>query len=125
MHVLTDPPLASFEIPGLQHATLAGSANGLRSLSVWRQSIEPGAATPPHRHDCEEVILVDGGRGQLVIDGEVRSFGPGTTLVIPPNADHQIFNIGDEPLRTTAIFGMTPVEVFFPDGQALPLPWRS
>ena len=46
MHVYTeaDQPLAA--LPGIEHRTLAGSAAGLKHLSVWRQSIAGGAATP-------------------------------------------------------------------------------
>jgi mannose-6-phosphate isomerase-like protein (cupin superfamily) len=125
MHVIENETLPDATLPGIEHRTLAGTAQGLAHLSVWRQAIAPGGATPPHRHDCEEVILVEAGRGKLVSGGATRTFGPDTTLVIPPNADHQIFNIGDEPLRTTAVFAMTPVAVFLPDGAPLPLPWAS
>lgn len=125
MPVTQNAPLSAGEFPGIHHATLAGSAEGLKKLSIWRQEIAPGGATPPHRHDCEEVILVESGRGRLVLEGREYTFGPDTTLVIPRNADHQVFSIGDEPLRTVAVFGMTPVEVFLTDGSALPLPWRS
>jgi mannose-6-phosphate isomerase-like protein (cupin superfamily) len=125
MYVVPNPQPAEAGIPGIVHTTLAGSSDGLRDISVWHQSMVPGAATPPHRHDCEEVILCTAGNGELHIDGRVEHFGPNTTLFIPRNADHQIFSIGDEPLQTIAIFGMTPVEVYLPDGQRLDLPWRS
>ena len=125
MHVIENEMLPEATLPGIEHKTLAGAAQGLAHLSVWRQAIAPGGATPPHRHDCEEVILVEAGRGQHVSGGTARAFGPDTTLVIPPNVDQQIVNAGDEPLRTTAVFAMTPVEVFLTDGQPLPLPWAS
>jgi mannose-6-phosphate isomerase-like protein (cupin superfamily) len=112
-------------IPGIHHVTLAGSDDGLRSLSVWRQSVDPGGATPPHRHDCEEVVLIESGHGELHIGGAVHRFGPDTTLVIPANADHQIFNTGTTPLRTIGIFASSPVAVALPDGTPLELPWRS
>jgi mannose-6-phosphate isomerase-like protein (cupin superfamily) len=50
---------------------------------------------------------------------------PDSTLVIPPNVDHQIFNTGSEPLMMVAAFGVSPVEVKFPDGTAIELPWRT
>lgn len=125
MHVYTeaDQPLAA--LPGIEHRTLAGSAAGLKHLSVWRQSIAGGAATPAHRHDCEEVILVESGHGELVVDGTRQAFGPRSTLVIPPDVDHQVVNTGHEDLRTVAIFSASPVLVQRPDGTTLPLPWVS
>ena len=125
MYVVDRATQPSSSLPGLAHRTLAGSAQGLSSLSVWRQTIDPGAATPPHRHDCEEVVVVEQGTGRLLIGGEARAFGPGSALVIPRNADHQIVNDGDGPLTMTAAFSVSPVEVFLPDGSPFPLPWAS
>ena len=117
-------PTAS-PIPGLDHATWAGSPTGLTQLSLWRQSVAPGAATPPHRHDCDEIVLCSGGWGELHIGGEAHRFGADTTLTIPRNALHQIFNVGPQPLEITGVFAATPVEVFLPDGSKLALPWQS
>ncbi len=125
MHIHSDTDAPVCHLPGIEHRTLAGSAAGLSRLSVWRQALAPDAATPAHRHDCEEVVLVEAGRGELVIHGERQAFGPGTTLVIPPDAAHQIVNTGAQPLRMVAIFSTSPVEVTQVDGQPLPLPWTS
>ena len=125
MTIIDNSRLPRAEIPGIVHVTLAGSANGLHALSVWRQSVAPGGATPPHRHDCEEVVLVERGRGELRLGGSAKPFGPDNTLVIPRNADHQIVNTGDEPLHVIGIFATAPVEVFLPDGTPLALPWPS
>jgi mannose-6-phosphate isomerase-like protein (cupin superfamily) len=102
--------------------TLAGSENGLKNLSIWRQSIAPGRATSPHRHDCEEVVLTQSGRSELHLSGQVRPFGPDTTLVVPGNAPHQIINLGDSPLDLIRVFAISPFAVLFPDGQPIELP---
>lgn len=125
MFVLDNSKLPQSDLPGIRHTTLAGSEHGLRHLSVWRQTIAGGQATPPHRHDCEEVVVVESGRGALHIAGGIYPFGPDVTLVIPANLDHQIINVGAEPMVLTAAFSTSPVEVFLPDGQPLVLPWMS
>lgn len=125
MNVIDNASIAPAALPGLSHRTLAGGANGLRSLSVWSQTIDPGAATPPHRHDCEEVVIVSAGCGELHLNGRVQHFGPNSTIVLPANIEHQIVNSGSEPLRILAALSMTPVEVYLPDGSPLPLPWES
>lgn len=112
-------------IAGIAHATWAGQAEGLSQLSVWRQTMQAGAATPPHSHDCDEVVLCLGGKGELHSDGEIRCFGTDSTLVLPKGRVHQIFSIGPEPLETLGIFASTPVATRLPEGQALELPWRS
>lgn len=112
-------------LPGVTHATWAGQADGLNQLSLWRQSMAPGAATPPHRHDCDEIVLCQAGAGELHLDGQVHRFVAPCTLVLPRDRPHQIFNTGDQPLETLGIFGATPVGTCLPDGGALPLPWRT
>lgn len=126
MHILNNAELPHAVMPGIDHVTLAGSAQGLRQLSVWQQVLEPGAVTPPHRHDCEEVVLCSAGRGEIHVDGrEVFRFSVGTTVCIPRNALHQIFNAGNEPLGIVAILSVSPVDARFPDGSPIELPWAS
>jgi quercetin dioxygenase-like cupin family protein len=112
-------------IPGVAHATWSGQPTGARQLSVWSQSLAPAAATPPHRHDCEEVIFCSGGTGELHIDGGVHRFCAGSLVTVPRDAMHQIFNVGPGPLEMTAVLAATPVAVYLPDGSELPLPWSS
>ncbi len=111
-------------LPGLAHRTLAGPEHGLTQMEVWSQSIAAGAATPPHRHDCEEVVVVTCGQGVLLVDGTEQPFATGDTVVIPRNIDHQILNTGAGPLELIAAFAMAPVKAVFPDGTAIDLPWH-
>ena len=129
MKVVANARLAQSPFPGIRHATLAGSQQGLTQISLWQQIIEAGGATPPHRHDCEEVVMCLSGRGALLFNerGVERkvSFGPNNTVCIPRNELHQLINDGDEPLHINAVFSRSPVEAFFPDGQPINLPWAS
>lgn len=112
-------------LPGIAHATWAGQQEGLSQISLWRQSLAAGACTPPHHHDCDEVVLCESGEGELHVDGQVLSFGAGSTLALPGGRAHQIFNAGPMPLEILGVFGGTPVATYGPDGEALALPWRS
>lgn len=125
MYVHPQPRPETMPIPGLQHATWAGADQGLTQLSLWRQSVAPGGATPPHRHDCDEIVMCSAGHGELHMAGAVHRFGPDSTITIPRNAMHQIFSVGDEPLEIVAVLAATPVEVRLPDDSVLPLPWKS
>ncbi|MCK7498023.1 MAG: cupin domain-containing protein [Comamonadaceae bacterium] len=125
MNVIAQPRPEPTPFPGIAHATWAGEADGLTQLSVWRQTLQPGAATPPHRHDCDEVVLCTSGDAELQLGADVRRFGAGATLVLPAGLTHQIVNTGSRPLEILGIFGATPVGTALPDGTALALPWRS
>ena len=125
MYVIHNEAPGQTVFPGIEHVTLAGSANGLHDMSIWQQSVAPGAATPPHRHACEEVVLCTSGEGELHVAGKIERFGANTTVVIPADVDHQIFSVGKSPLQFVAVLGMTPVDVRFPDGVPIELPWPT
>lgn len=131
MNVIQNSEPTPSAIPGIRHSTLAGSAQGLKELSVWDQVLDAGAVTPPHRHDCEEVVLCSAGRGVLVLEGangaldRSEPFAAGTTVCIPRNALHQILNVGEEPLHLVALFSATPVVPHLPDGTRIDLPWTT
>lgn len=112
-------------IPGIAHATWASHADGLAQLSVWRQELAPGAATPPHSHGCDEVVMCQGGWGEAHSEGQVCRFGADCTLVLPAGRVHQIFNVGPQPLSLVGVFAATPVPTRREDGQPLDLPWCS
>src|SRR5688500_6017811 len=75
---------------GIGHGTRAVSEQGLALLSLWRQCMAPDIATPPNHQDCEEVVLVTEGSGELHLGGKAEPFGPDTSLVLTPNRPHQI-----------------------------------
>lgn len=125
MNVIANHRPEATPLPGVAHITLAGHADGLSGLSVWRQTMAPGAATPPHRHDCDEVVLCLSGWGEVHIDGRAERFGADCTIVLPAHREHQIFNTGPQPMETIGIFAATPVTTRAPDGTPLDLPWRS
>lgn len=112
-------------IPGVGHSTWASAADGLSQISIWRQTLAAGAATPPHSHDCDEVVLCLGGWGEIHSDGQVSRFGADTTIILPRNRVHQLFNVGPMALEIIGIFGATPVDTLLPDGQPIQLPWSS
>ena len=125
MHVIEQARPMAMPLPGIEHATWAGQDDGLSQLSIWRQTMAPGAGTPPHHHDCDEVVLCLAGQGELHVNGEAHRFGAGCTLVLPRERTHQFFNTGEIPMGTIGNLGASPVVTRLPDGTELELRWRS
>jgi quercetin dioxygenase-like cupin family protein len=125
MNVIEQAAPVDSPIPGVAHATWAGEEHGLTQLSVWRQTLAPGAATPPHSHDCDEAVLCLAGTGEVHEGGKVLPFGAGSTVALPAGRVHQLFNTGSEAMQLLGIFAATPVPTHWPDGSVLELPWRS
>ena len=125
MSVINNSKIQQYTLPGLVHQTLASHNDGLKGTEVWMQTIEPGGETPIHYHDCEEVVVVIQGSGQLTIEEETTEFSSNHTLIIAPEVVHQLINSGNEEILLLATFSSTPANVFTPDGEKLPLPWQS
>lgn len=98
MSVIRAAGLPAIETPGGNATTpLATPKTGAAEVSVIRQCQQPGGENPPHYHDREEVVVVLGGRVEVVIEGEHHNLGPGDAVILPPNALHRMRNRGDEP----------------------------
>ena len=97
----------------------------MKTMEVWVQTIAPGAETPIHFHDCEEVIVILSGSGACRVGEEVFDFTANSTLVIAPNVGHQISNTSDDDMQLVAALGMAPVRVKSANGADLKLPWDA
>lgn len=99
---------------------LARSSLGVTSFGMQILNLPPGAGERYPNHDHlddgqEEVYVVLGGGGQIVIDGEERiALEPDMAVRIAPSAKRQLF-AGDEGLRML-ILGGTPGKPYDPPG---------
>lgn len=125
MPVINNAEIKKFALPGLEHQTLAARGMGVTGMEVWMQTIAPGAGTPVHRHACEEVIVILRGTGLVTIEGEEMQFGPNSTIIVPPDAVHQLVNSGAEEMFLIGTLGVTPVNVTTAEGETIPLPWQT
>lgn len=112
------------EVHSMEGNHIAGVAtpgSGAAQVEVWRGRMDAGAATPPHRHDTEEVVVFLSGSGRATVGGREVRYAPGDTLILPAHEVHQIF------AETASEFvGAMPIggTVALPDGTPLDLPWR-
>lgn len=123
MNVSHNAAIRKHNLPGLEHQTLAGKRDGMQNFEIWRQTIDAGASTPVHRHDCEEVIVVLKGEGVCRCGDTEYAFTEDDTVRIPPNVVHQICNTGDTDLYIMATLAMAPVRVETENGERMDLPW--
>ncbi|MCM0612311.1 cupin domain-containing protein [Marinobacter sediminum] len=125
MPVYNNEEVEIFELPGIKHQTVGGLKQGVESMEVWMQSIAPGASTPAHCHDCDEVIIILSGSGECTVAGETTKFGPNSTLIIKPDVVHDIVNTSSEEMKLVAALGMGPVRVKTDEGKPLAVPWEQ
>ena len=67
-------------------------------------TIDPGSSSNPHRHpDKEEVFYVVSGRGEVMVGWEREAIQAGSLILVPPGAEHQLFNDDDAALKVLSV----------------------
>jgi quercetin dioxygenase-like cupin family protein len=89
---------------GMTGRWLVDSAQGAASVSVLRNWIEAGIAAPRHRHDQEEIILVEQGEIWVEVEGERVEAAAGRTVIIPARAVHAWGTPADKTARLLFIW---------------------
>ena len=100
--------------PGVKVELKAAARLGAETLSVFEQHSEPGMGAPEHHHpEDEEVILVIEGHADFTFQGETHRMDCGTAVIVPAGVRHSFVNVGEDTLRTVAIFAApTPTVVY-------------
>lgn len=79
---------------------LAHRNSCIRNQSLAEARLPAGATTTPHHHPLtEEIYYILAGTGRMQVGDESCVVGPGDAIAIPPGANHQICNTGDQTLR--------------------------
>lgn len=94
-------------LPGREVTELASAAAGGYRVTVRKVTIPPETGQSvrgPHRHDCEEVIVVVAGVGEFVSDQGPVPVGPGDIVVVSPGEAHQTRNTGRSDLESLCFF---------------------
>lgn len=66
--------------------------------SLAHAIVPVGKTSLDHALKTSEVYYILSGRGEMHINDEVQTVGPGDAIYIPPNARQHIENTGHEPL---------------------------
>jgi gentisate 1,2-dioxygenase len=74
-----------------------------KALGVVMAEIPPGKRSGAHRHLYDEIDLIVGGRGKVIVEDNEFEFDTLDVLAIPVFQWHQYFNTGNAPLRVLAI----------------------
>jgi mannose-6-phosphate isomerase-like protein (cupin superfamily) len=80
----------SHEFVGEKHAV---------NVSFLLVNAPPGRGVELHRHDYDEVIVVQEGRATCIAGDKQRKVKAGDIIVIPAGTPHSFINSGDVPLR--------------------------
>ena len=80
-----------------------GYEHGDTGISMIFVDAEPGRGPALHRHDYDELFIVQEGQATFTAGGREIVAGPGHVVVVPAGQPHGFVNSGDGPLRQIAI----------------------
>ncbi len=103
MAVIGTEQAQRFDQGGVHVVGLAAPSRGSREISAWRLHLEPGATSPPHALDREEVFVVLSGTIRAAYADRTEEAGPGEALVLAPHEEVTLSAPGDEALHAVAI----------------------
>jgi quercetin dioxygenase-like cupin family protein len=110
-----------FDAGGTHVIGLAAPSRGASETSAWRLTLDPGAASPPHTLDHEEIIIALEGRLEAEFGDRRESIGAGDALIVPAGAEVVLSNPGDRAFEAIACLPAGAQAKV--DGELSPPPW--
>jgi quercetin dioxygenase-like cupin family protein len=85
---------------GETRAIVKGPTTTLDELEMHVTTLNPGHAShPPHKHPNEELVILDKGTVEALVNGEWKRLGPGSVIFNASNVTHALRNVGDTPAQ--------------------------
>jgi mannose-6-phosphate isomerase-like protein (cupin superfamily) len=77
----------------------AGIDQGNVGVSFYLVEAKEGRGAPLHRHKYDEILLVQEGRGRVVVGDETRDTVAGDIVIVKAGTPHGFVNTGDSTLK--------------------------
>jgi mannose-6-phosphate isomerase-like protein (cupin superfamily) len=82
---------SSYQFTGFDHGGVG--------VSFYLVEAEPGRGAPLHLHKYDEVLLVQEGRGRVVVGDETRDTAAGDIVVVKAGTPHGFVSVGSTTLK--------------------------
>jgi len=99
--------LPVLQVPGREvRNAVSKEGSGSQQMTMQIVDVLPGAESKPgHTHtDCEEIIFVHSGAGEIMIGNEVHPMETGDVVFLPRGVRHMTRNPGKEKMRLICAF---------------------
>ena len=88
---------------------------GAASSAAVYFEVEPAQHIGRHTHSAEEILLVLEGEAEAVVGDEQGKLSREEMAVVPANAPHDLYNVGEVTLRVVGFFSSAAVVTIFDD----------
>jgi mannose-6-phosphate isomerase-like protein (cupin superfamily) len=124
MTLIAAADAAVFDVPDTHVVAYAAPSRGSAELCLWRIDIAPGATSPLHHMDCEEVFLCVHGSAVVELPGQRRPLAAGDCLVLPAGTDFS-FRVGEQGFRAVACIRAGGKATMAASGDTFVPPWTA
>ncbi len=91
---------------------------GAASTAAVYFEVEPDQHIGRHTHSAEEILFVLEGEAKAVVGDERGRLSKEEMAVVPANAPHDLYNVGEATLRVVGFFSSAAVVTVFDDAIA-------
>jgi quercetin dioxygenase-like cupin family protein len=124
-HITRAAEADTFTVQGNHMTRLVAPSTGASEVMAWRAAMDAGVASPPHRHDHEEIVVLLSGTLLAKVGETEAVLTSGDACLIPAHTLHQVINTGAEPC-TLLIAMRVGTRFLRPDGSETPAPpWTT
>lgn len=102
-HFSQTPAEAVKDVPGVTVRWVVSQEDGAPTFAMRVFEVEPGHATPFHKHEWEHEVFVLSGQGIVRHEDGESPLEHGTIVFVPGMEMHQFINQGDSVLRFICI----------------------
>src|SRR3954470_16952896 len=99
MPLISHQDAPRFDLAGTHVVGLAAPSRGARETCAWRLTLAPGASSPDHSLDREEVFVALSGEARATLDGHSHAVPAGDGLIVPAGVAFTIENAGEHPFE--------------------------
>jgi len=94
---------------------------GSVDLAAIRQIAPGGEDGPPHKHDCDEIVVMIAGNVEVDAEEETIALAPGDALLVPADRTHRMRNVGNGEAHWF-IISRADRRFLAPNGDEVPMP---
>ena len=91
---------------------------GAASSAAVYFEVEPDQHIGRHTHSAEEILFILEGEAEAVVADERGRLSKQEMAVVPANAPHDLYNVGEATLRVVGFFSSAAVVTIFDDALA-------
>lgn len=124
MPIIKSADAPTFHLPGTVFTGLASPSRGSSTTAVWRVRLAAGTSGAAHRLTHEEIFVCIAGHGSVRIGLETHEVSAGDAIIVPPDTDLALANLGTVDFHAIAVFPVGGMAVLADQPPFTP-PWAA